>query len=357
MQRAIAILADDQGTNPLAGFACCALPLIALIVYGAVASARKRRALEKFAEEAEKARAKAREQEVLRVAEQVWADEASAKTKAEGYAPAALDARASRFNVWTERELEEAEQCERERLAAAEEVRRFRESPEGVELLRQENEAIVKVLFDKVTAHKVVLVAKRRMLRRRDEYGLIDDKGWHRELLYFLERVVMPAIVPPSDATWPVSERIARYHDDAKMQEVLLDILDDFIDGLDVVAGSSPRAPEQMEPSEFERFCADELTSAGWNVRVVGAKGDQGVDLVATKDGLVAVFQCKLYSQPVGNSAVQEVHAGRALYDAAIACVVTNATYTPSAQAAATHTGVQLLHYSLLRGFGKEGGG
>jgi restriction system protein len=61
------------------------------------------------------------------------------------------------------------------------------------------------------------------------------------------------------------------------------------------------------------------------------------------------VFQCKLYSQPVGNKAVQEVVAARAHESAQFAAVVSNTRYTAQAQQLANTNRVALLHYGDLR--------
>jgi hypothetical protein len=67
-----------------------------------------------------------------------------------------------------------------------------------------------------------------------------------------------------------------------------------------------------MTPNEFETFCAEELKRIGWNARVTMQSRDQGVDVVAEKNGVRVVIQCKLYARPVGNKAVQEAAAARA---------------------------------------------
>jgi restriction system protein len=72
------------------------------------------------------------------------------------------------------------------------------------------------------------------------------------------------------------------------------------------------------------------------------------VDLIAEQAGRKVVLQCKLYSAPVGNSAVQQVFAGKAFEDAYVAVVVSNSTYTRSAHDLAAKNGVLLLHYDRL---------
>ena len=105
-----------------------------------------------------------------------------------------------------------------------------------------------------------------------------------------------------------------------------------------------------MSPLDYERYCRDVLRQVGWHANTTSASGDQGIDVLADKNGVHIVIQCKLYTKPVGNSAVQQALAGRAYARAHLAVVVSNASYTPSARALARRTGVHLLHHNdLLR--------
>ena len=76
---------------------------------------------------------------------------------------------------------------------------------------------------------------------------------------------------------------------------------------------------------------------------------DQGVDVVAEKDDVRVVIQCKKYARPVGNKSVQEVAAARAHEQARYGIVVTNNRYTPAAEQLASTNGILLLHYSDLQ--------
>ncbi|EOX4790308.1 restriction endonuclease [Vibrio alginolyticus] len=101
-------------------------------------------------------------------------------------------------------------------------------------------------------------------------------------------------------------------------------------------------------PYEYEHIIAQKLTELGWNAHPTSGSGDQGADVIAEKYGIVFVIQCKLYSQPVGNKAVQEVTSARDYYDASGAVVVTNNDYTKSARQLAESQTVWLLHDSQL---------
>ncbi|MDP8984639.1 MAG: restriction endonuclease [Pseudomonadota bacterium] len=61
-----------------------------------------------------------------------------------------------------------------------------------------------------------------------------------------------------------------------------------------------------MDPLAYEQMVADRLSDLGWSARLTKGSGDQGIDVIAEMREKKAVIQCKLYSSPVGNSAVQQ---------------------------------------------------
>ena len=81
--------------------------------------------------------------------------------------------------------------------------------------------------------------------------------------------------------------------------------------------------------------------------------GDQGADLIAEADGCRVIIQCKFYSKPVGNKAVQEAHSALGFHAGDRAVVVSNATFTRSAKQLADSTGVLLLHHDQLADLGQ----
>lgn len=120
---------------------------------------------------------------------------------------------------------------------------------------------------------------------------------------------------------------------------------------LAVLAYEQVTAPvfyEKMSPEEFEHYCAAVLRQRKWIARVTQQGADQGVDIVADKRGLRIVLQCKKYSRPVGNFAVQEIVAGIAHLSAQRGVVVTNSDYTIGARKLAASNDVLLLHHSQL---------
>ena len=95
--------------------------------------------------------------------------------------------------------------------------------------------------------------------------------------------------------------------------------------------------------SEFENYCSDILSDNGFvNIQLTKGSGDHGIDITAYKDGEKYAIQCKRYSGSVGNKAVQEVYAGKDIYDADIAVVMTNSDFTKQAIQDAKKLHVQL---------------
>ena len=100
----------------------------------------------------------------------------------------------------------------------------------------------------------------------------------------------------------------------------------------------------EMRGVEFEEFLADVFREHGYAVETTKVTGDQGVDLVLTRNGRRFAVQAKGYpSSTVGNSAVQEAFTGAAFYKCDVAVVVTNSTYTASAREAAAQVGCRLI--------------
>ena len=98
-----------------------------------------------------------------------------------------------------------------------------------------------------------------------------------------------------------------------------------------------------LDGIEFEHWTANELYRQGWQVQVSQASGDQGLDVMARREGCSVAIQCKRYSKPIGNKAVQEVFAAKQFTAADYACVIGTGGFTPSARELASSTGVVLL--------------
>lgn len=242
------------------------------------------------------------------------------------------NAEARKTAIEQEAEAKRIEEClkesERETARQEEERRRFYESAEIA-----------------VNKHLRTLQAKKNQGVRTDDYGNVFSEKWFSDIRYFLKHVVHSMNPIPA---WFESEDISN----AVMH------VDKFVSDL---SASHPERfaiadhlVDLMTPTEFEHFCAEILRKSGWEASVTQASGDQGIDVVATRNQIRLVLQCKKYSQAVGNTAVQEVIAGKLFYLADIAAVVTNASYTSSANHLANTVGISLLHYSQLASFAES---
>ena len=80
------------------------------------------------------------------------------------------------------------------------------------------------------------------------------------------------------------------------------------------------------------------------STEVTAASNDYGADIIGIDNrGRKWVIQCKRYSGSVGNSAVQEVVAAKAHYNAEKAAVMTNSRLTMNARKLAADNGVEVF--------------
>ena len=107
--------------------------------------------------------------------------------------------------------------------------------------------------------------------------------------------------------------------------------------------GVEMAAIDAMDGYQFEKTCAELFRSYGYDVEVTKKARDQGADLIVSDDEDRTVVQTKRQQTPVGNWAVQEVVAAKALYKANRAIVITNSSYTPQAVSLAHANDVELL--------------
>ena len=188
-----------------------------------------------------------------------------------------------------------------------------------------------------VDRHIETLARQRIRLIKIDAYGIADTSKWDAEIQRFIDKVIFPELF---------------VKDFAAGKRTLGPILRNIVEEKSLSRATAIEAElsfaKNMTPQDFERWCAKTISSDGWQATTTKATGDQGADIVAEKEGTRLVLQCKLYSTPVGNKAVQEAFAAQHHYRAKASAVVTNASFTASAIALAATTGVLLLHHSDL---------
>ena len=191
-----------------------------------------------------------------------------------------------------------------------------------------------------VDAHIDTLARKKRTLVRKGDYGEVIDDAWLKEIKRFLTIQLQPSTY-------------RRFGGDQHEAGYRLEALVDGMVSEYMENNSSPFVDSDvstLDGLEYEAFCSDTLEREGWQVQRTPPTGDHGVDLIAIKPGRRVAIQCKKYSSPVGNKAVQEAYSGMKFFDAKEAVVVTNSTFTQAAQVLANKLSVALKHHDELRG-------
>jgi restriction system protein len=207
-------------------------------------------------------------------------------------------------------------------------------------------EHLNQVMDETIAEHLPTLAKKAKQKIYSDDYGTLVMDQWEKEMEYFSKSVIIPELQLES----------YRYKKDNNIGlEIEVEItLEEIVAAIDL--GVQPlldgdeiyELDEDISGTEFEQLCSDLLRESGWDARATKATGDQGVDIIAQREGLTVVLQCKRYSSPVGNRAVQEAFSGKEFEDADYAAVVSNADYTTAARQLANKNGVLLIHYDDL---------
>lgn len=180
-------------------------------------------------------------------------------------------------------------------------------------------------LMGLVEKHKNALIRNWHKAVEQDDYGSRNLHAWHEEVGKFLSSV--------SFAPKAISNDLASV--------LITAMVEDLVDGDEVESVFD--FDEIMSAYDFEEKCAEELSRMGWSTKVTSGSGDQGIDVLAEKKLIRVVIQCKLYSKPVGNKAVQEAIAGKAYEKADYAAVVAPNGFTRSAKDLAERDNVFLL--------------
>lgn len=105
-----------------------------------------------------------------------------------------------------------------------------------------------------------------------------------------------------------------------------------------------------LSPQEFEGWCAARLRQQGYQVTVVGGRGDHGVDLIAERDGGRMVVQCKRWygGRSVGESEIRDLAGAMQHEQASSGMVVTTEQFTPAAVSWAQGKPIRLWNVEQL---------
>ena len=184
--------------------------------------------------------------------------------------------------------------------------------------------------------HEKTLQVKYSQLAQVDEYGIVNLSKWLEARSYFIDDVLYPHLGGSATCRADRCELESLVDKSAsKPPPNNMASVDDI---------------ERMSGIEYEQFCSKLLQQAGWVVTLTKSSGDQGVDIIADRAHTRIALQCKKYSSPVGNFAVQQICGGVKFVHANFGVVVTNAGFTPQARQLAKCTGIFLIHHSELDG-------
>jgi restriction system protein len=187
-----------------------------------------------------------------------------------------------------------------------------------------------------------VLARKKFQISGKNDYGIVEQSRWYDEWERY-SRDILPEKCQRAGLTYDSIHKEILQELPDRSKKILGRTVHQMIEAAVAELKNASRDLDGITPLGFEVLCMEKLTSAGWDARATKTTGDQGADIVATFSDETLVVQCKLYSRPVGNKAVQEIAAARVHYGADYAAVVTNSSFTRAAQDLAASTGVKLV--------------
>jgi restriction system protein len=160
---------------------------------------------------------------------------------------------------------------------------------------------------------------------KRDDYGGIIKDGRDKALVDFVKSIGVPEGLLNDAECWQIVNDC-------------LDVQDPAVARRDINLAMIP-----ANGHDFEVWVTDILRRQGWTAKTTPAGADQGTDIIASKSGHSMGLQCKLYSSPVGNKAVQETIVGMKYHGLYACAVISNAGFTQSARNLAASADVTVL--------------
>jgi len=105
----------------------------------------------------------------------------------------------------------------------------------------------------------------------------------------------------------------------------------------------------ELQHWEFENYIGDLFTKLGYKTRVIGGSYDEGIDVIAEKNGIKHYIQCKKYSNRVGVKEVREFYgalADKLTHDKAF--FITTNDFSEEAERFAADKPIELIDSSKL---------
>lgn len=112
-----------------------------------------------------------------------------------------------------------------------------------------------------------------------------------------------------------------------------------------------------LKPAEFEQYVAEIFRHKGYEVRLRGRSGDNGVDLLLVRpNGKRAIVQCKRYRNTIGPDIVRELYGTLIHEQAAHAFLVTTADISDAARTWAQGKPITLIDGRALAQLADQSG-
>jgi restriction system protein len=197
----------------------------------------------------------------------------------------------------------------------------------------EKNKAHLEMAMKIISEQAPAFARRKSQLIYADHYGVPKTDKWDKEKLYIANSVINPKLQASGFDSFPT--------------RLLLQLIEHCASSIEIT-NEPPAFAKVSTGIQYEQYCAQVLREAGWATQLTKTTGDQGADIIAERAGKRIVVQCKFYSSPVGNKAVQEAAAARLHEHAHQAVVVSNASYTEAARQLAGTTGVVLTHHGDL---------
>ena len=183
-----------------------------------------------------------------------------------------------------------------------------------------------------ITKNRKKLGLQRLKSIHHDPYGKVVLQHWmEKEIPYFIDHHILPVL---TDAE--------RVHFSLGGRKELVEMIERVASE---VKNEKNEFKSSMSGHDFELFCAEKLKKEGWIVEVTRNGPDQGIDLIISKRKRRIGVQCKKYSRPVGNKAVQEVKTGLLHYGLDEGVVIGCGGFTHAAIQLAQSNRIAMKHY------------
>jgi HJR/Mrr/RecB family endonuclease len=104
-----------------------------------------------------------------------------------------------------------------------------------------------------------------------------------------------------------------------------------------------------LEHWEFEKYIGELFVKLGYKIQVIGGSYDEGIDVIAEKDGVKHYIQCKHYSSSVGVEKIRDFYGAiTAKYSNEKSFFITTGYFTEESERFAADKNIELINRPKL---------